>query len=151
MFIHWEKSWELGNGLIDTQHRLLILLSRKLDIAIKSNESKECVLRIMLELRKFAEFHFISEENLMHEIGYPDVELHSLMHTELLKRLESMLVKINYQKEFPEDLLHFFSNWVTGHMAEADLKIVNYINRSPQRPVGEQLYKEYLFSNVHSD
>ena len=87
MYIHWEKELELGNDLIDTQHRILVLLCRKLDIAIKSNESEQTLRWVMLELRKFTEFHFISEENLMHEIGYPGVDEHSLIHSDLLAQL----------------------------------------------------------------
>lgn len=84
MYIHWEKELELGNDLIDTQHRILVLLCRKLDIAIKTQQSEQTVRWIMQELKKFTEFHFVSEENLMYEIGYPGVSDHALIHTELL-------------------------------------------------------------------
>ena len=75
MYIHWEKELELGNELIDTQHRIMVLLCRKLDIAIKTGRSEQTVRWVMLELRKFTEFHFLSEENLMHEIGYLRVDV----------------------------------------------------------------------------
>ncbi len=147
MYIHWDKKLELGNDLIDTQHRMLILLCRKLDIAIKSNVDKKGILRVMLEVKKFAEFHFISEENLMHEIAYPEVSQHALIHTELLKRLESMLVKIHSQQEFPEDLLYVLNHWISDHVVNEDLKIVNYVKNSEQRPLGEHLYAQYLLSD----
>ncbi|MBC3861557.1 hemerythrin family protein [Undibacterium jejuense] len=144
MYIHWEKTFVLNNDLIDTQHRILILLYRKLDIAIKANESRQTILRIMLEMKKFTEFHFVSEENLMHEIAYPDVDQHALVHTELLKRIESMLVKINRQQEFPEDLLYFLNEWISDHILHEDLKIANYVKSAVRRPIGEHLYEQYL-------
>ena len=64
MYIHWDKKLELGNDLIDTQHRMLILLCRKLDIAIKSNVDKKGILRVMLEVKKFSEFH-LPENTIM--------------------------------------------------------------------------------------
>ncbi len=53
------KSLELDNDLIDTQHRMLIMLCRKLDIAVKAKKSKQTLRWVMLELKKFTEFHFL--------------------------------------------------------------------------------------------
>jgi hemerythrin-like metal-binding protein len=98
----------------------------------------------MHELRKFTEFHFVSEENLMHEIGYPNVDDHALKHSELLMQLEMMLAKISHHKEFPEDLLHFLNKWVMYHVANDDMKIAEYAAESTKRPIGEELYSQFM-------
>lgn len=144
MYIHWQTKLELGNDLIDMQHRMLVLLCRKLDIAIKTHVSQQRLRWVIVELRKFAEFHFVSEENLMHEIGYPEVHEHSIIHTELLMQLNTMLSKIRHGQEFPEDLLHFLNEWLCKHIAIEDMKIAQYIMASAMRPIGENLYAEYL-------
>ena len=144
MYIHWEKELELDNDLIDTQHRILVLLCRKLDIAIKTNQSEQTVRWVMQELKKFTEFHFISEENLMHEIGYPGVSDHSLIHADLLMQLDMMMAKISHHKEFPDDLLHFLNKWLIQHVVQEDLKIAEFAEYSDKRPIGENLYKQYL-------
>ena len=144
MYIHWEKELELGNELIDTQHRIMVLLCRKLDIAIKTGRSEQTVRWVMLELRKFTEFHFLSEENLMHEIGYLRVSDHALIHSELLMQLDMMLAKISHHREFPEDLLHFLNKWLVKHVVEEDLKIAEFAEFADKRPIGEGLYKQYL-------
>lgn len=144
MYVHWEKELELGNDLIDTQHRILVLLCRKLDIAIKGQQSEQSVRWIMLELKKFTEFHFISEENLMHEIGYPGVDEHALIHSDLLGQLDMAIAKIAHHKEFPEDLLFFLNKWLIQHVVQEDLKIAEYGKNSDKRPIGENLYAEYL-------
>lgn len=146
MYIHWETALELDNDLIDTQHRMLLLLCRKLDIAIKTNESAQTIRWVMLELKKFTEFHFVSEENLMHEIGYPDADEHALAHSELLMQFDMTLSKISHHKEFPEDLLYFLSKWLVQHVTQDDLKIAEFVRTSKRRPIGEELYKEYLLS-----
>ena len=110
MYIHWEKELELGNDLIDTQHRIMVLLCRKLDIAIKARE-------------------------------------HALIHTELLMQLNTMLGKISRRRESPEDLLYFLNKWLGQHLAHEDLKIVEYARMSDRRPIGENLYSEYLLSS----
>ncbi|MGA7594299.1 MAG: hemerythrin family protein [Gallionella sp.] len=145
--MHWQKKLELGNDLIDTQHRILVLLCRKLDIAIKTGQSDQSIRWVMLELKKFAEFHFISEENLMHEIGYPDVDDHALIHTGLLQQFEMMMARISHHREFPEDLLHFLNKWLVQHIVQDDLKIAEQVRLSCKRPLGEDLYKQFLYSD----
>jgi hemerythrin-like metal-binding protein len=123
---------------------MLMLLCRKLDIAIKTRQSEQAIRWVMHELRKFTEFHFVSEENLMHEIGYPNVDDHALKHSELLMQLEMMLAKISHHKEFPEDLLHFLNKWVMYHVANDDMKIAEYAAESTKRPIGEELYSQFM-------
>lgn len=149
MYIHWEKQLELGNAMIDTQHRMLVLLCRKLDIAIKTRQSEQTIRWVMLELKKFTEFHFISEENLMHEIGYTGVDDHALIHSELLMQLDLMLSRISHHKEFPEDLLYFLNKWLVQHVVTEDLKIADLVRRSEARPLGEDLYGQFLLNDFH--
>ena len=146
MYIHWNDALELHNNLIDTQHRILVLLCRKLDIAIKTKAHEQTIHWVVQELKKFTEFHFISEENLMHEIGYPNVDDHSLIHSDLLMQLEMMLAKISHHKEFPEDLLYFLNQWLIQHLVNEDLKIANFARSSEKRPIGENLYDQFLLS-----
>ena len=136
----------MGNDLIDLQHRMLVLLCRKLDIAIKTRQSEQTIRWIIVELKKFTEFHFTSEENLMHEIGYPHVGEHALIHTELLVQLDMMLAKISHHREFPEDLLYFLNKWLVQHLAQEDMKIVDFLHLAMQRPIGEELYEQYLLA-----
>jgi hemerythrin-like metal-binding protein len=145
MYIHWSEKHSLGNTLIDTQHRMLMMLARKLDIAIKTGESNQTIQRVILEVKKFTEFHFVSEQNLMHEIGFPEVEAHSKMHTDLLMELQVELSKIRHGAEYPEDLLYTLKEWLISHIELEDFKIAAYVKNSRLRPIGENLYKEYLF------
>jgi hemerythrin-like metal-binding protein len=148
MFIRWSDKHALGNVLIDTQHRMLMMLCRKLDIAIKTQQSEQTLQRIMLEVKKFAEFHFVSEQNLMHEIGFSEVDAHSRLHTALLIDLQVELSKIRHRAEFPEDLLYSLKEWLVSHIEQEDSKIVAYVRDSASRPIGENLYNEYLFTNA---
>lgn len=146
MYIRWSDELAIGNALIDTQHRMLMLLCRKLDIAIKTQQSSQAIQRVMLEVKKFAEFHFVSEQNLMHEIGYPQVHAHSQLHMNLLVELQMELSKIQHRTEFPEDLLYSLNQWLTSHIQEEDIKIADYLRNCPARPIGDTLYSEYRFA-----
>lgn len=148
MYINWNDELNLDNDLIDTQHRMLMLLCRKLDIAIKTRQSDQTLRWVMLEVKKFVEFHFLSEENLMHEINYPDVDKHALIHAELLLQIEMMLAKISHHQEFPEDLLFFLNTWLVGHIVHEDMRIAEYAKSAELRPIGESLYQQYLLKTA---
>ena len=67
VIIHWDQKLSVGNDLIDQQHRMMMMLCRKLDIAIKTEQPAETIDFVIHELRGFTEFHFFSEENVMRE------------------------------------------------------------------------------------
>ena len=144
LYIHWEKKYETGHPVLDIQHKLLFLLFRKLDVAIKTKQSEEILARIVLEVRKFVDFHFVSEENLMIETGYPDFVAHSKLHTDLMIELNLMFSRVVSHHEFPENLLEFLNTWLIGHINEHDRHIAKHILGSTMRPVAENIYEEHL-------
>ena len=148
MYIHWKKAYETGQPLIDTEHRLLVMLFRKLDIAIKTRETEEAILRIVNEVKQYAKFHFVSEENLMYETNYPGIDGHMAIHTHLLVDLNNKMSKLTSHHEFPEDVLDFLSDWLDKHIAHHDKLLVRHINDAENRPVAELIYPEYLQASI---
>ncbi len=148
MYIRWKKIYETGHPLIDAEHRLLVMFFRKLDVAIKTRESRESLLRIVQEVMSFVKFHFTSEENLMHETNYPGAKQHIAVHTHLLVELNNMVKKLTTCREFPEDVLDFLSDWLTNHIAHHDKLLARHIDRARDRPVAELIYPEYLQTTI---
>lgn len=144
MYIHWDRKFETGQPLIDAEHRLLVMLFRKLDVAIKLHQPAATLARIVLEVRRFVEFHFISEENLMLETGYPGVEAHQTVHRELLAELNAKMAKLHAHREYPEDLLDFLVRWLLEHISHHDQQVARHARTSVERPVAELIYAEYL-------
>lgn len=144
MYLVWNKSLETGNEMIDTQHRLLVMLCMKLDLAIGARKSPQDLARIVMELERFAEFHFVSEENLMAEIGYGDLERHRGMHADLLAELREMNTHLLHHKATAQDLLLFVERWLIQHIAREDTRIGKHALKSAQRPIGEELYHQYF-------
>ncbi|MDD2699812.1 MAG: bacteriohemerythrin [Sideroxydans sp.] len=144
MQIAWTKELEIGNELIDTQHRMLVLLLKKLDIALKSRLGKKVVMGILLEFKKFTEFHFLSEENLMAELRFPGLVEHELVHSNLLCQLNLFIAKINREQEDPEEILQQLVFWVVNHVLSHDMKIAEYLKSSTYRPIAEESYALYI-------
>ena len=150
MYVQWSPQYVLGNALLDNQHRMLFLLCKKLDIAIKTGQSAQLIQRTMVEVKKFAEFHFISEQNLMLETGYPETEAHAKVHTSLLIDLQVGFSRIGHKAEFPEDLLYFLHHWLVNHFEQDDGKLAAYLKDCKVRPIGENLYAEMYASLGHA-
>ncbi|MBU4045006.1 MAG: hemerythrin family protein, partial [Gammaproteobacteria bacterium] len=122
----------------------LVLLLKKLDLAITNRMGEKVVMGILLEIKKFTEFHFLSEENLMSELRYPGLADHERIHSELLGQLNVFIAKINRKQETPEDILPQIVSWVANHVVSEDLKIAEYVKSSSYRPIAEECYALYL-------
>jgi hemerythrin len=144
MYISWQKRYETGHPLIDAQHKLLVFLFKRLDAAIKTSQPAARLSRIVLETRRFVEFHFISEENLMEETGFHGLDAHRQMHAELLLEMNTMIAKVTAQREYPEDLLYFLNKWLIDHIGVHDQGAAFHAMRSSERPVAEVFYLEYF-------
>lgn len=144
MFIHWDPSLDTGQPLIDSEHRILVFLFRKLDVGIKTGMTEVTLRQTVLELRRFIEFHFVSEENLMRETEYPGLEEHRMLHMELLTELNSFIAKLATRREYPEDLLGFLNQWLVDHIAHHDRLVARHVDQALKRPLAEANYAEYL-------
>lgn len=144
MLILFDKDIELGNELIDTQHRMLIMLLKKLDIALKRQLSHKVIMGILLEIKKFTEFHFLCEENMMYELKYPEVTKHEKIHSGLLFQLDIIIAKVNRKQMFADETLDMLYKWVTAHAMHDDARIVDHIKNHGFLPVAEEKHGLYL-------
>jgi hemerythrin len=56
------------------------------------------------------------------------------------------LSKIRHHGESPEELLNRVYAWFNDHVVHEDLKIAEFFRNSPNRPIGEDLYAQFLGS-----
>ena len=144
MFVHWEHKFSVGSELVDAEHRMMLFLCRKLDFAIKNDFSERNLMCIIHELKADTQFHFLSEENVMHEVGYPGLSQHSAIHSQLLKTLDEMTVEIVKHKTSEFSMLDFLHNWLLNHIQHADAEMGAYVRSASTRPIGEKFYKHFL-------
>ncbi|WP_289054391.1 bacteriohemerythrin [Carboxylicivirga marina] len=121
--ISWDKGWDIGIKRIDFEHRIFLELIDSLRNEIVRKSKWDVISRIIREIEKYAEFHFISEENLMESIGYPQYLNHQEAHFVLLERL-------NIAKHKLEDLsklVEFIYQWFIEHTLKEDIQIAEYL------------------------
>jgi hemerythrin len=129
--IEWDAKFETGHQRIDFEHRIFLDLIRmfaeEADRDMSSDPRR--LNRQLMEITKYAEFHFVSEENIMVDVGYPDVETHRELHSVLLAELRDMAFRLRAGRARARDLVDFLYQWFALHTSNKDKLIAEYVAR----------------------
>lgn len=121
--IKWKSEFNTGIARIDFEHKIFLELVNSFKVALDNNKPNEELKRILTEIEKYAVFHFISEENCMFLINYPDFKNHQSQHFELLEQFN--LAK--YEKSGFLKFYLFIKDWFINHTTIEDIKLKEYI------------------------
>lgn len=124
--IEWKESYNVGNTLIDTHHRVFFELvqefseSHRVDDRTKLEECLEF-------LTEYLTMHLQAEEELLAQMGYPNLEEHITAHQNFASRVVSLknVYESNPDNFKADDLLQLMQNWFLMHILEADLKALS--------------------------
>jgi len=126
--IQWDKRFEVGHLRIDHEHQVFLDLIRNVSQAAEAGEPKEWCMRLLNEVRKYADFHFFSEENIMLRVGFPDYPEHHAKHVELQAILDDRIHAYSQNQLDLEAVVVFMFDWFALHTTKMDKKIGKYIN-----------------------
>jgi hemerythrin len=127
MPLHWDEKYNLGNEKIDAEHHIFLDLIVEFDSLATLGASKDKLVRALKEIGKYAEFHFLSEENLMIDSNYPDLEHHIKLHRILVASLEDQHFKLVAEVTGPSQVFDFLFQWFALHTSTEDKKLVSFI------------------------
>lgn len=114
---------------IDQQHQQLVNMLNRLNDAVKNNEVREDIYRIIDEVILYTRLHFETEERLMLQSGYPEIEWHKDKHNRLIQEALRLRGKLDYVGE--QMFTEWFNHWpfanVLAHIQYADKQIEDHI------------------------
>jgi hemerythrin len=127
---NWDKSLEVGNKIIDEQHRQLIdALNNFLNIRREKKPNSE--LRKSLDfLNDYTIKHFYEEEQLQKKYQYPDYENHKKLHEGLKKvvrELQIRLIMKGPSDDLFNDVQTKVGDWLVAHIKTQDARIGTYL------------------------
>lgn len=130
--IEWDKKFEVGNIEIDSEHKTFVRIVQKIICAKEKKKEHKYIERLIYEIYKYADFHFFSEETVMIEIDYPDMQNHKKEHENLLLELRNMISIVgNTNLERPlDDFIKFLLSWFANHTVNVDKKLADYIKKA---------------------
>ena len=142
MTIKWDPRLRVGIDVIDLEHQMMIMLVRKLDVAIKTHARKQVLVRTVSELVEFTRFHFLSEENLMIESGYPELLAHEKVHSLLMSRLNMIAGRINRDILDPHETIDFLWDWLGAHVMQMDKALAAWLEARQIHTLSSKSYED---------
>lgn len=126
--IKWQEEYAIGYELIDVQHKALFETIAKLEkMAKKDDDDREGIVTVLDEITQYAVSHFRTEELLMKEMVFPDIEGHIDQHflftAKCMKFMQDALdgtLNLN-------DLVSFMKDWWIKHVLHEDLAYREYL------------------------
>jgi len=121
-------AYRLGHGLIDSEHNLLFGLITELESRVREKDGHTILADLMERLYSYAALHFSTEDRLMAETNYPEIDNHRAEHESVLvglRRLEATFQSGGATAA--EDTLQFMMLWVTNHIPNSDRKLADHL------------------------
>lgn len=125
--LRWDHKYELGHERIDAEHQIFLGLIVDFQDASANGSPKEKLIRILHEITKYADFHFVSEENIMTDNNYPDQKQHALLHNVLLHDVQDKLNQFKFENIEANEVFDFLFEWFALHTSSEDKKLVGYL------------------------
>jgi hemerythrin len=122
MQLEWTSDFETGNEAVDFQHHYFIDLLNRIGNIYKNSTDEDYKHKLIIELRKYADFHFTSEENIATSLSLPGVNNHHERHMELLVEFNHCSEELENETKSFDEFFQFLIEWFTGHTYYEDQK-----------------------------
>ena len=123
MDLKWESDFETGVEYVDMQHQYFIDLINRIRKNYKEADNDVYQEKLIVELRKYADFHFTSEENIATFFKLPGVSGHHQRHSELLEEFNDRAEDLHKGLRSIDEFLGFLTDWFIGHTVYEDQKL----------------------------
>lgn len=128
-FMEFNESLEVGNTVMDHEHRNLVRYINVLQQSIASGASNDVVDEVLRGLTDYANSHFSVEESLMKAYDYPDFGAHKQSHGSFKQRLDelSRLFAAQHANQVAQTLLDFLMSWLIDHILQTDTQLAEFL------------------------
>ncbi len=127
----WNSNFETGNTEIDKQHKnffgLVDILTNNIDhasaFAVISPKHKVEILKIVIDLKQYAVYHFQTEERILLKKRYSGIIAHKKLHNDFLRKvLDFEDALFDGELTVSIKLRDFLSKWWADHILTQDIK-----------------------------
>lgn len=122
----WDKQYELKVGAMDDEHKKLIALMNSLHKKYESKAPFFEQLAAFKELANFTVKHFADVEAFMAAIKFPSLEIHKIIHKQLLEKIFHFSAEIEKSKSISPDIFGFLKTWLTAHILGVDTQYAEH-------------------------
>ena len=121
--VQWTEKFSVGVRELDQQHQQLVKLLNRLILAQGTiTTHSQTISDILMEMTRYAQTHFTTEERLMEAYGYPGLEDQKLQHCDFRKKTVDFYAATTQGfEQVPEAMLEYLVNWLIHHILEDDM------------------------------
>ncbi|GAB6124785.1 bacteriohemerythrin [Humidesulfovibrio idahonensis] len=123
----WDDSLNLGEEMIDRQHKTLVELINKVHEVSQAADRDVEAMQSLTAMYLYAKEHFFDEEALMERLGYPDIQRHKAQHRAFVDKTHALTDACLEGEMEMEELSKFLVLWLRQHIALEDAKIIRFI------------------------
>ena len=129
--VHWDGSLNTGLKDIDAQHAHLFTVINSMQEKMLKMHNRNAVIDALDSIRNYVRYHFTSEEKLLRENDYPELELHIAEHRVFAQKVDRM-ARIMEQAgeaagEEASELLGFLMGWLATHITSKDMPYSRFL------------------------
>lgn len=129
--ILWDDNLVTGISIIDEQHQILVNIFNEANTKLDINNNAEFLEQITRDMLSYALYHFETEEALMQEYGYIDVE-NADIHIRQHRSFSAKVVEVRNDIKSGvlisrEDLLSFLNSWLINHILNTDKDLAVFL------------------------
>lgn len=118
----------IGVAALDSQHREIVKLVNQITDAIANGSISGALERLVNDLISVSRAHFVLEQELMAEYGFPELHGHVQEHLDLLQQLDNLYDDIvGSRRERAELIAAFLGDWTEKHILNADKVLGNFL------------------------
>jgi hemerythrin len=125
----WDQSYSVRVEQLDDQHKGLFTTINELNEAMRTGHGKDVIGEVVDRLAVYTRTHFLREELLMQQCGYPRLAEHKAQHQALMASVEK------YKRDLFEgrnpntvEVLNFLRTWLTEHIRNSDKAYSDHLN-----------------------
>ena len=127
----WQKKFESGDPVIDSQHQMLFDMTNQLLDAMFSKQSREAMLPFLSEILTRIRWHCREEERILAKLGYTEMQRLSTEHGWLIRKGTDLLLKFEAGTSSIGEVVEFLSYEVVyQHMLQSDKRFFQFLKKN---------------------
>lgn len=129
VFIVWKDELSVSSPVLDNQHMRLFSIINNLHHAMQQGLQQRQMLEVIEMLRRYAVTHFVYEEKLLHQRGFPNIEQHRQAHHIFVQRVDAFELQLQTEQgDLSFEVLTFLRLWLINHILHMDMEYAPYLN-----------------------
>lgn len=125
----WSSDYELGNALMDDNHRELFEILNGIQFSVRNSPSGEAGAPSIDRLILHTAEHFAREEGQMRQYRYDQYASHKAEHERLMLEIQALRTRLEQGSvQLTGPVFRLLKDWLLLHMENADRRLAAFIH-----------------------